>query len=107
MPKNQQFSLKRELRKLSKGKRQTAAEKRRLHELLGQEVGGQRPGTWPQTSLAMAVHPKQVAKANAKLKAAGTTAYHLRDGRLVIPDAGQRKKVIKMIPGRVDLASFS
>jgi hypothetical protein len=89
--------------------REREREKRNLAELLGQnpEVGGQRPGTWPQTSLALAVHPKQVAEANQRLKAAGSTAYHKPDGSMVIPDAGQRKKVIKMVPHRVDLESFS
>lgn len=100
------FSLKAELRKLSKGKRPSAADRKRFAELVGSEVGGQQPGTWPQTSLALAVHSTQVAEANDKLKAAGLSAYHLPDGRMVVPDAGERKKVLKF-KRYVDHESFS
>lgn len=96
-----------ELKKRSKGKKTSPVAKKRLAELLGTEVGGQRPGTWPQVSMSLAVHRSQVAEANAKLKAAGTTAYHLPDGRLVCPDAAEKKKVIRMVPHRVDLEAFS
>lgn len=99
------FSLVAECKKVAK--KPTKKGRRRLREVLGQEVGGQRPGTWPMTSLAIAVHPKQVAEANKILKAAGTTAYHKPDGSMVIPDAAQRKKVIGLVPGRVDFDSFS
>ena len=67
--------------------------------------GGQRPGTWPMISMNMCVHPSQVAEANAKLKAGGSTAYHKRNGLLVIPDNGQRKKVLK-IKERICRESF-
>lgn len=90
-------------------KRRLERQKNNLAEILGAgiEIGGQRAGTWPQVSMSMGVHPVQVRRANEKLRAAGTTAYHLPDGRLVLPDAGQRKKVIKMQSHRVDLESFS
>lgn len=100
------FSLTRELKKLSKGKRPSAADKARVAELLGHEVGGTRPGTWPHTSLAMGVHPDQVDEANALLSGAGLKAYHAPGGELITPDAAERKRVLKF-KGMTDFAAFS
>lgn len=81
----------------------------------GSEVGGQQPGTWPQRSMALGVHPKQVAEANAIQAAHRTGCYHDRTGKLVCPDAAAKKRAMKLKSstfrgkkvGLVDYESFS
>lgn len=81
----------------------------------GCEVGGQRPGTWPQRSMALGVHPKQVAEGNALQAKHKTGCYHDRTGKLVCPDAASKKRAMKLktstfggkTVGLVDYESFS
>jgi hypothetical protein len=51
---------------------------------------------WPLKSTAMAVHPEQVEEANEHLKKNGCASRHDADGRLVIPDGGDRKRVMRL-----------
>lgn len=74
----------------------------RLKELLSGDGPGvevntlHRSACWPMESQAMGVHPRQVAKENERLRAAGSKCYHRRNGKLVIPSQGERKKVMKL-----------
>lgn len=63
-------------------------------------VGGgpavQGTTTWPLVSEALAVHPKQVAAANARNKRHGVGTRYRRDGMAVIPDNGDRRRLMKL-----------
>lgn len=59
-------------------------------------TGGLQPSGWPLVSLGMGVHPDQIAEATARNKAHGVNVQYRRDGRAVIPDAGERKKLMKL-----------
>lgn len=61
---------------------------------------------WPMKSVAMAVHPDQVKEANAFLEKHGSKCHHTKDGRMVIPDNAERKKVLKL-KGYFDKDSFN
>lgn len=104
--KKPKFCIKKEMKKLAKGKKQTAASKKRIDEILGNEIGGQQPGTWPHVSRSQGVHPSQVSEGNEMLQKAGLRAHYLPTGEMVTPDARARKDVIKFF-GRTDFESFS
>lgn len=103
--------------KAERAREKILAERRKRYAPLepGCEVGGQRPGTWPQRSLALGVHPKQVAEANALQAKHGTGCHHDRTGKLVCPDAASKKRAMKLKSatfggkrvGLVDYESFS
>lgn len=57
---------------------------------------GHNAGCWPQESMALAVHPDQVAEANARNAAAGCAARYREDGMAVIPDRAERKKLLRI-----------
>lgn len=69
---------------------------------MGELLGGVEVNTlcrsscWPMESMSMGVHPKQVTAENEKLRKAGSRCYHRRNGKLVVPSASERKKVMKM-----------
>jgi hypothetical protein len=54
------------------------------------------PACWPMKSMAMGVHPKQVAAENARLAQAGCKAYHQKNGKLVIPDRAARSQAMRL-----------
>lgn len=55
------------------------------------------PSCWPMTSEALAVHPDQVAEANARNKRHGVNAtYEPGTGMCLIPDRGERKRLLKL-----------
>lgn len=62
--------------------------------------------TWPMKSLSLAVHPTQVAEANQHLKENGCSARHSPDGIMHIPDAGDKKRVMRAKNAR-DWDSFT
>lgn len=97
------FSLKRELAKLNRGK--PKPNKKKLAALFGTEVGGDRPSCWPHTSRAAAVHPSQVAEANAHLAASGSRCYHDKSGKLVSPSKAEFKKMLA-VKGLRDFSAF-
>lgn len=51
--------------------------------------------TWPMRSMAMSVLPSQVEEANNHLKTNGCNARHSPDGIMHIPDAGDKKRVLR------------
>lgn len=61
-----------------------------------QTPGGHHTTTWPLVSEALAVHPKQVAEANARAKRHGISVTYQKDGRCIIPDRGNRKKLLRL-----------
>lgn len=67
----------------------------------GGAPGGHGASCWPMTSMALAVHPEQVAEANARNAASGCAAYYRPDGMCVIPDRKERSKLLT-IEGKVD-----
>lgn len=56
---------------------------------------------WPMRSIALAVHPKQVEKANERNRRLGLASYYEKDGTCVIPTSRERAKLIKA-EGMVD-----
>lgn len=51
----------------------------------------------PLLSDALAVHPSQVAEANERNRRRGcSVTYREDDGRAIIPDRGERKKLLKI-----------
>lgn len=62
----------------------------------GDTLAGHQPGCWPQLSMAMAVHPKQVQEANERNKRHGVNVTYRRDGMAVIPDRKERKKLARL-----------
>lgn len=62
----------------------------------GQEVNTLcRPACWPMESMALGCHPNRVAAENEKLAKSGSKCYHKENGKLVIPSATERSKVLK------------
>jgi hypothetical protein len=55
-------------------------------------------GGWkkPLKSEALAVHPSQVAAANERNRRAGCSVTYAADGTAVVPDRGERKKLLKI-----------
>lgn len=52
---------------------------------------------WPMSSQACGVHPDQVQEANARNKRHGVpVTYCPTTGNAIIPDAGARKKLLKL-----------
>ncbi len=51
---------------------------------------------WPMKSVALAVHPDQVAEANARNKKAGVNVTYESDGTAVIPDRGERRRLLRL-----------
>ncbi len=51
---------------------------------------------WPLISDALAVHPKQVAEANARNRKAGVHVTYQADGRAVLPDRNERRKLLRL-----------
>ncbi len=62
---------------------------------LGQPMQGMFPACWPMRSRALAVHRKQVAKANARNKRMGLGTRYDSDGTAIIPDRGERKRLLR------------
>lgn len=60
-------------------------------------VPGGTPTTgWPIRSEALAVHSSQVDEANARARRHGINVHYEADGTCVIPDRGNRKKLLKL-----------
>lgn len=55
-----------------------------------------RGRTYPMVTEALGVHPEQVAEANARNKAHGVNVTYDEDGRGHIPDAAERKKLLRL-----------
>ncbi len=51
---------------------------------------------WPKTSIVMGVHPRSVKAANERNAAAGVGVRYLEDGRAVVPDRNEQKKLLKL-----------
>jgi hypothetical protein len=51
---------------------------------------------WPQESVALAVHPDQVAEANERNKAHGVNVTYKADGTAVVPDRGERRRLLRL-----------
>lgn len=69
-------------------------------------VGGQQTTTWPLVSEALAVHPDQVAEANARAKRHGIPVTYDAAGMCHIPDNGARRRLLKL-EGYHDRSAFS
>lgn len=54
------------------------------------------PSCWPMTSAASGVDPSQVADATERNRAAGCSVTYTEDGKAVIPDRAERKKLNKL-----------
>ncbi len=60
-------------------------------------VGGMRTTTWPQVSKkALAVAKDQVADANERNKHHGVNVTYNEEGHAIIPDNGERKKLLAL-----------
>ncbi len=70
----------------------------RIDDLLreGLAPGGHLPSCWPMKSMALGVHPKQVQEANERNKRNGVDVTYDRNGRAVIPDRNERKKLLRL-----------
>lgn len=55
-----------------------------------------RGAGWPKTSIVMGVHPRSVKAANERNAAAGVGVRYLEDGRAVVPDRNEQKKLLKL-----------
>lgn len=62
----------------------------------GEAPGGTQTTGWPKKSLALAVHPEQVAVANARAKRHGIAAHYEADGTCVLADRAARKKMLRL-----------
>jgi hypothetical protein len=51
---------------------------------------------WPMKSVALAVHPDQVAQANERNRKAGVNVTYESDGTAVIPDRGERRRLLRL-----------
>lgn len=70
-------------------------------------IGGAHAAGWPMYSDAMAVHPSQVAAANARNKKHGVNVqYEPHAGLAVIPSEREKKKLMKL-EGFHDRAAYS
>lgn len=74
---------------------------------LGNNFGGQHAAGWPMYSDAMAVHPSQVAAANARNARHGVNVrYEPHAGLAIIPSEREKKKLMKL-EGFHDRAAYS
>lgn len=62
----------------------------------GERVIGHSSAGWPMESQALAVHADQVAEANARNARHGVATRYKKCGTAVIPDRGDRRKLIKL-----------
>lgn len=62
----------------------------------GSPSGGQATTTWPQTSVALSVHPKQVEQANARAKRHGIAVVYKPNGDCVISGRDARRKLLRL-----------
>ena len=51
---------------------------------------------WPMLSEALAVHPTQIEQAMARNKRHGVNVTYTRDGRAILPDRGERKRLLRL-----------
>ena len=56
-------------------------------------MNGISVSSWPQTSRAFAVHPKQVKQARDRAKRHGLSVQYKADGTCVIPTRGERQRL--------------
>lgn len=61
---------------------------------------------WPMRSEALAVHPKQVAEANARNRRHGVNVTYDAEGFAIIPDRNERRKLLRL-EGMHDKNSFT
>lgn len=54
------------------------------------------PSCWPMKSVALAVHPEQVAEATERNRRHGVGVTYDPTGMAEIPDRGERKKILKL-----------
>lgn len=67
------------------------------HEIIPGTVPiGHQPGAWPLESVALACHPKQVQAMNERNARNGVSTRYKPDGTAVIPDRGDRKKLLRL-----------
>ena len=71
----------------------------------GRAPGGTQPRGWPLTSVALAVQPDQIAEATARNKRHGCRVGYTPEGKAVIPDAGEYRRLRKL-EGVFDKDSF-
>jgi hypothetical protein len=57
---------------------------------------GHQPSCWPMKSLALGCHPNQVEEITARNRKHGVNVSYDRFGRALIPDRGERKKLLKL-----------
>jgi hypothetical protein len=62
----------------------------------GQAPGGHLPSNWPLRSKALAVHKTQVVEANERNRRHGIAARYEADGTCVIPDRGDRARLLRL-----------
>ncbi len=60
------------------------------------ELANNTPKCWPMVSQALAVHPKQVAAANARNKKHGVHVQYDQRGIAHIPDRGARRDLNRL-----------
>ena len=59
--------------------------------------GGTPPSGWPLVSDALAVHPDQIEQATARNRRHGVNVtYEPASGRAVIPDRGERRRLLRL-----------
>lgn len=74
---------------------------------VGNCIGGQHAAGWPMKSDALAVHPSQVAAANARNARHGVNVrYEPHAGLAIIPSEREKKKLMKL-EGFHDRAAYS
>lgn len=56
----------------------------------------QGKATWPMKSVALAVHPSQVAEANARNKRHGLATRYNSNGTAIIPTAAEKTKLVNL-----------
>lgn len=63
----------------------------------GQAFGmANTPSCWPQRSLALSVHSRQVEKARERAKRHNLGVEYLNDGTAIIADRAERKRLLKL-----------
>lgn len=62
---------------------------------IGLPMQGMFPACWPKRSKALGVHRKQVEAANARNKRMGLNTRYDKDGTAVIPDNGERRRLLR------------
>lgn len=71
----------------------------------GRTPGGTVTQGWPIYSDALGVHPDQVAEATERNKRHGISVSYTPDGRAVLPDPANRRKLMRL-ERKVDKDSF-